>query len=244
MKQIIIIFSVIFLVITTGFASQSNRLVFTQLQYNGDWDPYYSEYPDILNFLTLTTSIEALPERRVVKLNDDLLFSSPLLIMLNSGKFSGFSQAERDTLKKYINGGGILFIEDSTGGKYSDFDKKIRKELEYILPDKRLTKLPKEHALFRAFYLLRGIAGRYITNNYLEGIDLSGRTAVIYSENDMFGAWVRDRFGNYFLECVPGGENQRFEAQKLTINLLVFSVTGTYKNDFIQKKFIEEKLRR
>ncbi|OGS21835.1 MAG: hypothetical protein A3J83_01915 [Elusimicrobia bacterium RIFOXYA2_FULL_40_6] len=244
MKKSIIFILALFFSVNAVSSSQTNRLVFTQLEYNGECDPYPSEYPDILNFLTLTTSIDVLPERRVIKLNDGLLFSSSLLIMLNSGKFNGFSQTERETLKKYINGGGILFIEDSTGGKYSDFDRKIRKELEYIFPDKRLSKLSKEHALFRAFYLLRGIAGRYITNNYLEGIDVSGRTAVIYSQNDMFGAWVRDRFGNYFLECIPGGENQRFEAQKLTINLLVYSVAGTYKNDFIHKKFIEEKLRR
>ncbi|OGS24483.1 MAG: hypothetical protein A2297_00740 [Elusimicrobia bacterium RIFOXYB2_FULL_48_7] len=225
-------------------ASQVNRLVFTQLQYDGAWDPYPGEYPDILNFLALTTSIEPAAERRVVKISDDLLFSSPLILMLNNGRFSGFSQSEREILRRFLSGGGILFIEDSTGGKFTDFDRKIRKELELILPDKRLAKLSKEHAVLRSFYLLRGVAGRYITNNYLEGIEISGRTAVIYSQNDIFGAWVRDRFGNYFLECVPGGENQRFEAQKLTINLFVFSAAGTYKNDFIHKKFIEEKLRR
>ena len=67
---------------------------------------------------------------------------------------------------------------------------------------------------------------------------------MIYSQNDIFGAWARDKFGNYFFECFPGGENQRFESQKLTINLIVFSLTGTYKTDVIHRPFIEEKLRR
>ncbi|OGS21401.1 MAG: hypothetical protein A2252_05465 [Elusimicrobia bacterium RIFOXYA2_FULL_39_19] len=245
MLRIILLLFLLSTVVTAGAAEPvGNRLAFTQLDYDGEWDPYPQIYQDIFSFLTYTTSMEVYPQRQTIKITDEMLFYSPLVIVLNRGRFAGFTPNERDLLKKYINGGGILFIEDCSGNKYSDFDKKIRRELELIIPERRLAKIPKDHALLRSFYLLRGIAGRYITNNYIEGIDISGRTAVIYSQNDVFGAWVRDRYGNYFLECVPGGESQRFEAQKLTINIFLYSGTGTYKNDFIHKKFIEEKLKR
>ncbi|MDI6641625.1 MAG: DUF4159 domain-containing protein [Elusimicrobiota bacterium] len=229
------------------YCSQRDRFVFTQLQYDGDWDPYPNVFHDVLSFLTLTTSIVTYHERRIVNFQDELqenLFSSPFVIMLNNGKFPGFSNTDREKFKRYITSGGVIFIEDSSGSRFSEFDKKIRREIEIIFPDKKLTKIPLEHALYRSFYLLRGISGRYIINNYLECIDIANRTAIIYSQNDIFGAWARDKFGNYFFECLPGGEKQRFEAQKLTINLIVFSLTGTYKTDKVHKPFIEEKLRR
>lgn len=227
-----------------SYSTQRDRFVFTQLRYNGDWDPYPNIFRDIIGFLTYTTSIVAIEDRRIVDLQDKELFSSPMIILLNNGKFAGFSSDEREKLKQFITSGGTIFIEDSSGNKISEFDKKIREELRILFPDKKLKKIPTEHALYRSFYLLRGIAGRYITNNYLECIDIGNRTAVIYSQNDIFGAWARDRFGNYFFECLPGGEKQRFEAQKLTINLIVFSLTGTYKTDAIHRPFIERKLQR
>jgi hypothetical protein len=225
-------------------APQKDRFVYTQLKYDGDWDPYPYVHQDIFSLLTLTTSIKVVPDRRVITLKDDALFSSPFLVMLNNGKFTGFSDTERKTLVRYITNGGILVIEDSTAYKQSEFDKKIKVEMDKMFPDKRFTKLPKEHPIFRSFYLLRSIAGRKLTNNYLEGLDIDNRGAVIYSQNDVFGAWLRDKFGNYFLECIPGGENQRFEAQKLTLNIIIYSLTGTYKSDYVHKPFIEDKLRR
>ncbi|MFH2069602.1 MAG: DUF4159 domain-containing protein [Elusimicrobiota bacterium] len=240
---VLFVFAVTGAVLSPG-AAQRDRFVFTQLQYAGDWDPYPAIYQDILSFLALTTSIESLGHRRTVRIKDEELFYSPFVVMLNNGRFDGFTAAERDILRKFLNSGGSIFIEDSSGNRVSGFNREIREEIRKIFPEKRLTRLPREHVLFRSFYLLRGLAGRCMINNFLEGMDIAGRTALIYSQNDIFGAWARDRFGNYFYECLPGGEQQRFEAQKLTINLCIFSLTGTYKSDFIHKPFIEEKLRK
>jgi len=239
------IFFIFFLVFSiSGYGSQRDRFVFTQLQYDGLWDPYPEIYSEILNFLDFTTSIVSLPERKVVKATDKELFSFHFVIMLHGGRFNGFSQKEREMLRSFLNAGGILFIDDSSGIVNNDFDKKIRREFEIILPGKEFTKLPIEHALYKSFYLLRNVAGRNLNKNYLEEIKIDGRTAVIYSQNDIFGAWAKDKFGNYFYECSPGDEEQRFEAQKLTLNLIVFSLTGTYKTDVIHRPFIEQKLKR
>ena len=40
----------------------------------------------------------------------------------------------------------------------------------------------------------------------------------------------------------PGGEAQRWESIKLTLNVIYFSLTGTYKKDAIHQPFIEMKL--
>ncbi|HCJ67475.1 MAG TPA: hypothetical protein DHV62_09205, partial [Elusimicrobia bacterium] len=233
------------LLTTVSFTQQGDRFVFTQLKYQGNWDPYPEVSREILNFLRLTTSIKVLPERRVVTLDDELLFSSPFLIVLGQEFFPVLKGKEVETLNRYLKGGGIIFVDDCSGEKRSGFDKAIRREFNRILPNGEWIKLPKEeHPVFRSFYLLRTIGGRRIVNNYLEGINLPGRTAVIYSQNDLFATWVKDRLGNYLYSCSPAGETQRLEAIKLTANIFIYALTGTYKTDYIHQPFIKEKMHR
>jgi len=221
---------------------QRDRFVFTVMKYDGGWDPYPFIYADILSFLKTTTSIKAEPSRRTVSIKDELLFSSPFVIMTNNGSFNGWTDEEREIIKKYLENGGLMFIDDSSGEKNSRFNTQIRMEFKKVFPKNEFGIISKDHAIFRSFYLLRAMSGRAIVNNYIEGMDIDGRTAVIYSQNDVLGSWARDMFGNYFLPCTPGGESQRFESQKLTINMIVFSLTGTYKTDFIHRPFIRCKL--
>jgi hypothetical protein len=225
-----------------SYSSQRDRFVFTQLKYDGDWDPYPFVYRDVLSFVVVATSIRVLPERRVVTIDDKLLFSSSFIIMLNNGSFRGFTDKQRKILRRYLNNGGTMFIEDSSAQIQSKFDSLVRKELSKLYPDSKLYRLKQDNVLYKTFYLIRHVTGRKLVNNYLEGMDIAGRTAVLYSQNDIFGVWARDNFGNYFLRCIPGGEDQRFESQKLTINIIVYSLTGTYKNDKIHQPFIKKKL--
>ena len=224
------------------YGEQRDRLVFTQLHYGSKWDPYPETWQDILEFLTTTTSIRSEQKRRVLTLQDPLLFSSPLLFILGTDEFPQLLPKERDILRRYLSNGGFLFVEDSSGLKGSRFDTSFRREIALVFPELRLKQLPQHHPLYRAYYLLRKVGGRRLTSNSFEGIDIAGKTALIYSQNDLIGAWAKDRFGNYLWECVPGGQDQRFEAQKLTLNLIMYSVTGTYKSDAIHQSYLQQKL--
>ena len=225
------------------YAQQRDRFVFAQIQYNGKWDPYPETWQDILEFIVTATSIRCEPERRVLSLADEALFSSPFVMILGSDDFPVLSEAEAKNLRKFLSNGGLLFVEDSSGLRGSRFDRSFRREIIKVFPERNLRVLPMNQPVFRSYYLLRKVAGRRITNNYFEGIEIGNRVAVIYSQNDLIGAWAKDRFGNYLWECNPGGKDQRFETQKLTLNLIMYSVTGTYKSDAIHQPFIEQKLR-
>ena len=228
-----------------GTTVPGNRFILAQLKCGrelSDWDPYPLASRDILSFLQQTTSLKVVPERRVVDLEDPSLFQTPFLLYTGSGR-QAWSKDEREILKKYLSGGGLLFVEDREGEKGGSFDYSIRSELKSLFPEKTLSILPREHAIYRSFYLLRSVGGRKLTNNYLEGLEVDGRIAVIYSQNDVFGAWAKDLLGNFLYECRPGGESQRWESQKLMVNIILYSVTGSYKTDNIHAPFIEEKLR-
>jgi hypothetical protein len=225
----------------TSRSQQEDRFVFTQLKYSGAWDSYPETWQDILQFIVVATSIKCESERRVITLDDNLLFSSPFIVILGGDYFPALSKNEREILRRYISSGGLVFVEDSSGIRGGAFDASFRREIADLFPETSLKKLSAEHPLYRSYYFLRKIGGRRLTNNYIEGIDIGGRTALVYSQNDIIGAWAKDRFGNYLWECVPGKEEQRFEAQKLTLNLIMYSVTGTYKSDAIHKPYLEMK---
>ncbi|MCB4792418.1 MAG: DUF4159 domain-containing protein [Elusimicrobia bacterium] len=236
---LVIIFS-----INLCFSQEGNYFKFVQLKYDGKCDPYPEAWQDILEFITTTTTIKPLKERKLVTLDDEELFSYPYLFILGTESFPGLSDKDCAVIRRYLSNGGMIFAEDSSGIKGSAFDSSFRKEIAKAFPESKLKKLPFDHPLYRAYYLLRKVGGRRLTNNYMEGIDISGRTALIYSQNDLIGAWAKDRLGNYLWHCLPGEETQRFEAQKLTLNLIMYFVTGTYKSDAVHKPYIQEKLGR
>ena len=226
-----------------GLCQQEDNFVFTQLKYEGAWDPYPETWQDILQFLVVTTSIKCEPERRVLTLDDKLLFSSPFLVILGTENFPVFSRAQREALRRYMSSGGLIFVENSSGVRGGAFDISFRKEAAALIPEASLKKLPADHPLYRAYYFIRKVGGRRLTSDHIEGLDIGGRTALVYSQNDLIGAWAKDRLGNYLWECVPGKEQQRFEAQKLMLNIIMYSVTGTYKSDAIHKPYLEMKNR-
>ena len=230
-----------------AFAGAGNNFVYTQLKYDGAWDPYPGVYERVLDMITQMTNIPVVRERRVVTLNDPGLFDFPFLLVAGNAALR-FSPEEKSHLKQFIDRGGLVFFDDTLADARGPFGESVRHLMSELFPDRTFQKLPLDHALFRSFFLLRGVAGRRISQKALEGIDVGGslggegRTAVIYCPNDLLGAWMRDNLGQYVMTCEPGGETQRWESFKLTLNLIYFSLTGTYKRDAIHQPFIEMKL--
>jgi len=152
------------------------------------------------------------------------------------------NDAEILNLRRYLEGGGFLLADDSSADANGPFERALRRELARAFPNATLETFAMDHAVLRSFYLLRTLGGRRMARSRLKGRDLEGRTAVILASNDLHGALARDHLGNPLLPCEPGGEPQRLEGLKLLVNIVIFSVTGTYKKDAIHQPFIEKKL--
>ena len=221
-----------------------NRFFMTQLllvQEPRLWDPYPTSPRSILSYLERVTSIRVSSAKRAAFLDSHDLFGSPFLLWSGLEGFD-LTDAEKTNLKRYLAGGGFILVEDRSGERNGSFDASLRKILRELFPDKELEIVSKEHAIYKSFFLLRSVSGRLATNPYLEGLEIDGRTALVYSQNDILGAWAKDPLGNPLLPCEPGGEAQRTEAVKVTINLVLYSVTGNYKTDPIHLPFIQRKL--
>jgi hypothetical protein len=155
--------------------------------------------------------------------------------------FDPFTPLERKILRRFLSYGGFLFAEDTVGAKGFGFDQAFRTEMQQVLPKHELKRLPPDHSVYQSFYLINSLGGRQKVNGFLEGITIDNWTPVIYSQNDLSGAWSRDRFGKWVNECVPGGERQRKEAFKAGINIIVYALTSDYKRDVIHHPFIKRR---
>jgi len=218
------------------------QFFFAQLRYKGgEWDPNPQYAEAIVEELELRTSIHARDDRRIVTLSDPDLFFCPFLYMAGKYEFEPFTSQEREILRRFLTYGGFLFVEDTMGAKGFGFDRAFRAEIKEVLPNHELRRLPQDHSVYRSFYLIEGIGGRQRVNPYLEGITIDNWTPVIYSQNDLSGAWARDKYGRWIHECVPGGESQRASAFKAGINIIVYSLTSDYKKDVIHHPFIKRR---
>jgi len=216
---------------------------FTQIRYRGGaWDPNPHFVEAMVEELELRTSIDGARERRATDLSDPDLFFSPFLFMAGKYEFEPLSPQERETLRRYLTFGGFLFAEDTLGVKGYGFDRAFRMEMKRVFPGQDLKRLPLDHPVYQSFYLINQIGGRQPISPYFEGISLDQWTPVIYSQNDLSGAWSRDKLGKWVHECTPGGEAQRSLAFKAGINVIVYSLTSDYKRDLVHHPFIKKRL--
>ncbi len=224
-----------------ALSGQGSRFVYSQLRFAGDWDPYPETFPQIRRYFDKTTSVEVYPERRILNVSDEKLYRSPFLVLTGRGSFPEFSGEDIDRLRRYIEGGGLLFIDTCSDRAFEESaDRLIRR----VFPRKSYKRIPDDHAVYRSFYLVYYVSGRTLNLPYLEGIETGGRLGVIKTSNDLLGIWPRDSLGNWRYSLSPGRHDQRKEAVKLTLNLLMYSVSGTYKSDPVHQPHIKEKLGR
>lgn len=242
----------IYLIVTIIFFSffyifPADKFIFAYLKYPGNWDPYPNIHNDILEILELTTSVNVEKQRIVLDLMSDRLkyeiSKVPFVILVGNDEVV-IPLKTIKVLRDYAVSGGTIFIEDVSELYNSRFDESIRKILKLMFPEYKLKKTDKDYVLMKSFYLIRKVTGRIAMYNYLEYIEHENRPIIIYSRNNMISCWARDRLGNYIYNCIPDGEQQRFNSQKLFLNIIMYSLCGTYKMDKVHQPYIEERLKR
>jgi|GEM_PF-6796739 len=157
---------------------------------------------------------------------------------------------EYAALNKYMNSGGMLFIDMRNGRKISQTLYNKNSELIKLgnhLSVPLLSPLPENHVLRKSYYLLstENIAGRYRTgdiwidlgnsaskNTPKEAQDSQYVARLLIGANDWIGLWSDENADIY----------EREKALRFAINLIMYALTGTYKQDQVHTKAILERL--
>ena len=214
------------------------------LRYDSpSWNPRPDALSRLLLEVELTTSIMIDQRTREVRATTEDLATTPLVWVAGDQGFSPWSSAERDALARFIAAGGTLVFDSSEGRADGAFREAVERELAAILPRQPLTRLPREHVVYKAFYLCDGSEGRVTVERGLDAITVDQRAAVLYAHNDLLGAYARDGAGNHRFVPQPGGERQRQMTFRLGVNIVMYALCLDYKEDQVHVPFIMRRRR-
>lgn len=212
----------------------------------------------LLSELESTTSVECRDvfSNGIVRVgpNDPEMFEHPFLVCLGDDAFAVPDDDGLEQLSRYLAYGGFLLFDDTTGSTSSRFHAAVERLVRVLYPTRALAPLPKgAHSVYRSFFLNPRPVGRVDNFPDLTGITLGGirvdgdrredttRTPIVVMRNDLSGALERDRAGRHPHPTTPGGREQRREAVKMGINLMMYALTANYKLDQVHVKELLER---
>jgi uncharacterized protein DUF4159/TAT (twin-arginine translocation) pathway-exported protein len=216
----------------------TSLLVVGQIQHGGRWNPRPTALRRLSWELAQRTSIETGADAVPVRLGAPGLHRTPMLYLAGDGALPPFGDPEIAALRRHLQYGGFLLVDAADGSDGGGFDASVRRELARVLPTSPLARVAREHVLYKTFYLLDRQGGRTLVKPWIEAQVLNGRLAVVYSQNDLGGAWARGALGDWEYACTPGGEPQREVALRLGVNIAMYALCTDYKDDAVHLPFI------
>ncbi|HXQ53150.1 MAG TPA: DUF4159 domain-containing protein [Stellaceae bacterium] len=201
---------------------------------------------DVLN---RRTAVEAAEPMAVDIEHDELVFFPLLYWPVVPGEAQPSPQAVARLNRFLATGGTILFDTQDQGSStaFSSGDTQATlRQLARGLNVPPLAPAPPDHVLTKSFYLLQEFPGRWSGGKlWVEPAEEAvndGVSSVIVGGNDWAGAWAMDAAGRALYPVVPGGEPQREMAYRFGVNLVMYALTGNYKNDQVHVPAILERL--
>lgn len=168
---------------------------------------------------------------QAVKLSELWRYSCVIVSM--TGTYPNWTAADHEKIRAYLERGGLLIFDDPTAVANSSFFKWANLQMGKILPGRDFKTVEKESVLFRTYYLLEEVSGRRLTSPHLKGVRLDDRWVAVFSTNDLLGASYRLKSGDFGFSVSPYGSVQRTLAERLFLNLSMYSVAVDYKDDAI-----------
>jgi len=195
------------------------------------------------------TSVEP-AETHAVDPETDALDVYPVLFLALPQNAEPLSSLAVERLNTYLRNGGALFIDTRNGGDMASSDSFA--DLDRVLPGldtPPLQPVPPDHVLTRSFYLVDGFPGRYpgrrlwIESSGGEKSERRGDgvSRLLIGDADYLAAWAVDERGRP-LYTVDGGEEQREMARRFGVNLIMYVLTGNYKEDQVHLPALLERL--
>lgn len=185
-----------------SFRRRRADFTFTRLRYrSGDWDVDQRMPANVLNSLVEYTTVSVMPREQVVDADSAALFESPFGYLAGR-RLLEFSSAERDRVSRWLHQGGFLFADDCNHDIDGLFARSFEAEMTRIFGSGALVKLPNDHPIYSAFFKfpdgppptaleLNGW-GDDLVHDYLKGVVVDGRLAVLYSNKDYGCEWDYD----------------------------------------------------
>ncbi len=198
--------------------------VFATAQYeSGDWDSAPLVPANIIDSVARYTSLPVRPQGVTVPLGSEAALQYPLLYLTGHLPVR-FTARESEVLKKYLDRGGMLFVDDHNHDVDGAFNKTAREEIRRVAGP--LLPLPNTHELYRSFFVLENGPpttshemngwGDNLVHERLDAVVKDGRIRVLFSNKDYSSEWSFHPDNKRFLSV----DNTRFG-----VNIVVYALT-------------------
>ena len=201
-----------------GESASRGEVAIARVHYGGGGDWYSGDpLPTLIAFARANTLLDLDAEPHTVDLVSDRLFGYPFLFLNGHGTVD-ISEDEAARLRRYLDGGGFLYVNDDYG-----LDATIRAELRKVYPDQELARLPASHPVYHAHFDFPAGLPKVHEHDGLaaEGLGLfhEGRLVVFYAyQSDLADGW--EPAGVH-----PDPPAVREAALRMGVNLLVYAMT-------------------
>jgi hypothetical protein len=201
-----------------------SEFVFATAQYeSGDWDSAPLVPANIIDSIARYTEIPVAPTGVVVALSSTDALRYPFLFMTGHLPVR-FTEAERANLKRFLDRGGFLFVDDHNHDIDGQFHKTVSEEIERTAGP--LVNVPNNHELYSSFFTfpdgppntsheLNGW-GDNLIHKELKAVMRGSRIALLYSNKDYSSEWSYHPENKRFYSV----DNTRFG-----VNIVVYALT-------------------
>jgi hypothetical protein len=200
------------------------EFAFATAQYDsGDWDSAPLVPANVIDSVARYTEIPVAPTGVIVPLADERMLRYPLLYLTGHLPVR-FSDAERGNVRRFVDRGGLLFVDDHNHDIDGTFHKTATEEIARAAGP--LAELPNDHPLYSAFFHFDGPPttsqelngwGDNLVHAHLLAVMRDGRIGVLYSNKDYSSEW------NYH------PSNKRFltvDDTRFAVNIVVYALTA------------------
>lgn len=199
-------------------AQQSDQFKLARIKYRGggDWYNDPAALKNMANYLRQHTSIAIDPNYDDVSIGSSDLFNYPFAFLTGHGNIT-INQAEATNLRKYLDNGGFLYVDDDYG-----LDKHFRDMMSKVYPDEKIIELPFSHPIYHQLYdFPNGLPKIHKHDGKAPqgfGIFRNGRLVCFYTyETNIADGWVK-------VHNDP--EAIRQKAFRMGANILIYALTN------------------
>jgi hypothetical protein len=209
---------VVLLTPSSSYAQSSFQIAKLKYGGGGDWYANKTGLPNLILFANTHLKTNIATDEDVVEVGSPELFLYPYIYMTGHGNVL-FSDAEAKNLRKYLQAGGFLHVDDNYG-----LDKFVRREMKKVFPELSFVELPYNHPIYKGkFKFPNGLPKIHEHDGKAPqgfGLIWQGRLVCFYSyECDLGNGW-EDR------TVYNDPEEVRLQALQMGCNLLEFASTN------------------
>jgi len=202
-----------------SLVAQAQYVQIATLKYGGggDWYSNPTALPNLVEFANKNAGMTLSSQVATVDVGSAQIFNHPYLYMTGHGNVF-FTQQEADNLRRYLESGGFLHVDDNYG-----LNPFFRREIVKVFPEHELVELPFSHPIYHQRYKFPNGLPKIHEHDGKPpqgfGIIHEGRLVLFFSyESDLGNGWED--------QAVHGNpEEVRIKALQMGTNILQYIFT-------------------